>query len=93
MKLGWDSRTGLEWRLSAWKSLDDPSPGELTYVIQHNNYPEVVIKNGSEKYFRMSPWNGHNYSGIPELKASQVFNYSFVSNKEEVYYICVCPLT
>uniref|UniRef100_A0A2N9E4V7 non-specific serine/threonine protein kinase n=1 Tax=Fagus sylvatica TaxID=28930 RepID=A0A2N9E4V7_FAGSY len=77
------SRTGLEWRLSAWKSPDDPSPGELTYAIQHNNYPEVVMKKGSEKYFRTSPWNGHGYSGIPELKANQVFNYSFISNKEE----------
>ena len=87
MKLGWDSRTGLEWRLSAWKSPNDPSPGELTYAIQHNNYPEVVMKKGSEKYFRTGPWNGHGSSGIPELKANQIFNYSFVSNKDEVYYI------
>uniref|UniRef100_A0A2N9H741 Receptor-like serine/threonine-protein kinase n=1 Tax=Fagus sylvatica TaxID=28930 RepID=A0A2N9H741_FAGSY len=50
------SRTGLEWHLFAWKSPDDPSPGELTYAIQHNNYPEVVMKKGSEKYFRTSPW-------------------------------------
>ena len=70
IKLGWDWRTSLEWSLSAWKSSDDPSPGELTYDIQHNNCPEVVIKNGSEKYFRTSPWNGHGYSGIPELKAN-----------------------
>jgi hypothetical protein len=87
MKLGWDSRTGLEWRLSAWKSPDDPSPGELTYAIQHNNYPELVMKKGSEKYFRTGPWNGHGYSGIPELKTNPVFNYSFISNKEEVYFI------
>ena len=87
MKLGWDSRTGLEWRLSAWKSPDDPSPGELTYGTQHNNYPELVMKKGSEKYFRTSPWNGHGYSGIPELKANQVYNYNFISSKEEVYYI------
>uniref|UniRef100_A0A2N9F9S6 Bulb-type lectin domain-containing protein n=1 Tax=Fagus sylvatica TaxID=28930 RepID=A0A2N9F9S6_FAGSY len=64
MKLGWDSRTGQEWRLSAWKSPDDPSPGELTYAIPHNNYPELVMKKGSEKYFRTGPWNGHVYSGV-----------------------------
>jgi hypothetical protein len=45
------------------------------------------MKKGSEKYFRSSAWNGHGYSGVPELKANQVFNYSFVSNKDEVYYI------
>jgi hypothetical protein len=87
MKLGWDLRTGLEWRLSAWKSPDDPSPGELTYGIEHHNYPELVMKKGSEKYFRTGPWNGLGYSGVPELKANPVFNYSFVSNKDEVYYI------
>uniref|UniRef100_A0A2N9HE29 non-specific serine/threonine protein kinase n=1 Tax=Fagus sylvatica TaxID=28930 RepID=A0A2N9HE29_FAGSY len=31
-----------------------------------------------------SSWNGHGYSGIPELKANRIFNYSFVSNKDEL---------
>uniref|UniRef100_A0A2N9IZ71 non-specific serine/threonine protein kinase n=1 Tax=Fagus sylvatica TaxID=28930 RepID=A0A2N9IZ71_FAGSY len=87
MKLGWDLRTGQEWRLSAWKSPEDPSPGELTFGIELNNYPGIVMKKGSEKYFRSSSWNGHGCSGIPELKANRIFNYSFVSNKDEVYYI------
>ena len=87
MKLGWDLRTGHEWRLSAWKSPEDPSPGELTCGIELNNYPGMVIKKGSEKYFRSSAWNGHGYSGIPELKANRIFNYSLVSNKDEAYYI------
>uniref|UniRef100_A0A2N9GRA8 Bulb-type lectin domain-containing protein n=1 Tax=Fagus sylvatica TaxID=28930 RepID=A0A2N9GRA8_FAGSY len=34
MKLGWDLRTGQEWRLSAWKSPEDPSPRELTFGIR-----------------------------------------------------------
>uniref|UniRef100_A0A2N9HCP4 non-specific serine/threonine protein kinase n=1 Tax=Fagus sylvatica TaxID=28930 RepID=A0A2N9HCP4_FAGSY len=79
MKLGWDSRIGLEWRLSAWKSPDDPSPGELNYGIEHNNYPEAAIKNGTEKYFKTGPWNGLGYNGVPTLKANPVYNYSFVS--------------
>jgi hypothetical protein len=87
MKIGWNSRNGLEWRLSAWKSPDDPSPGDLTYGIENHNYPELVMKKGSEKYFRTGPWNGHGNSGLPELKANSVFKYDFVSNKDEVYYI------
>ncbi|GMY31652.1 G-type lectin S-receptor-like serine/threonine-protein kinase At4g27290 isoform X1 [Fagus crenata] len=87
MKLGWDLKTGLERRVSAWKSPEDPSPGELTTGIELNNYPGIVTKKGSEKYFRSSAWNGLGFSGLPELKANQVFNYSFVSNKDEVYYI------
>jgi hypothetical protein len=86
MKLGWDSRTGLEWRLSAWKSPDDPSLGELNYGLEQNNYPKVIMKKGTEKYFRTGPWNGYGHSGVYE-KANQVYNYSFVSSKDEVYYI------
>jgi hypothetical protein len=87
MKIGWNSRNGLEWRLSAWKSPDDPSPGDLTFGIENHNYPELVMKKGSEKYFRIGPWNGHGNSGLPELKANSVFKYNVVSNKDEVYYI------
>jgi hypothetical protein len=87
MKFGWDLRTGLERRISAWKSWDDPSPGELTWGIELHNYPETVVKKGSEKYFRTGPWNGVRYSGAPELKANPVFDFNFVSNKDEVYYI------
>uniref|UniRef100_A0A2N9FE92 non-specific serine/threonine protein kinase n=1 Tax=Fagus sylvatica TaxID=28930 RepID=A0A2N9FE92_FAGSY len=66
--------TTVEWRLSAWKSPEDPSPGELTFGIELNNYPGIVMKKGSEKYFRSSSWNGHGYSGIPEIKGQPVLN-------------------
>ena len=81
MKLGWDSSTGLEWHLSAWKSPDDPSPGELTYGIEHHKYSELVLKNGSEIYFRTGPWNGYGHNGVPDIR------YNFFSNKDKVYYI------
>ena len=86
MKLGWDLRNGLEWRLSSWKSPDDPSPGELTYVIEPHNYAELVMKKGSEKSFRTGLWIGHYFSGIPTLNINPLYSYSFVSNKDEVYY-------
>ncbi|KAH7546580.1 hypothetical protein FEM48_Zijuj01G0216000 [Ziziphus jujuba var. spinosa] len=31
MKLGWDLKIGLEWRLASWKSLDDPSSKDCTW--------------------------------------------------------------
>ncbi|XP_050261496.1 receptor-like serine/threonine-protein kinase SD1-8 isoform X2 [Quercus robur] len=87
MKLGWDLGTGLEKRLTEWKSLDDPSPGEMSWGIELNNYPELVMKKGSEKYFRSGPWNGIFFSGMPELQATPLFNYTFVSNKDEVHFM------
>ncbi|KAH7522702.1 hypothetical protein FEM48_Zijuj07G0166600 [Ziziphus jujuba var. spinosa] len=48
MKLGWDLKTGLQRRLVSWKSSDDPFPGDLTWEIDINNYPEPVMFRGSE---------------------------------------------
>ncbi|KAH9728997.1 hypothetical protein KPL70_009227 [Citrus sinensis] len=34
MKVGWDLKTGLERRLTSWKSSNDPSPGDLILKIE-----------------------------------------------------------
>ena len=83
MKLGWDLRTSLERHLTEWKSLDDPSPGEMSWGIELHNYPELVMKKGSQKYFRSGPWNGNSFSGMTVLK--DTLPYNFFSNKDEVY--------
>lgn len=87
MKLGWDLRTLLNRRLSAWKSFDDPSPGELSTGIELDAYPQAVMLKGTRKFFRGGPWNGLRFSGAPELKKNPVFDFNFISNQDEVYYI------
>nr|POF24510.1 g-type lectin s-receptor-like serine/threonine-protein kinase [Quercus suber] len=88
MKLGWDLRTGLERRLTAWKSPDDPSPGELSLGIVLHNYPEIVMKNGSKIYCRGGQWNGIRFSGGPGgSKTNPVHNFTSVSNKDELYFM------
>ncbi|KAK4576400.1 hypothetical protein RGQ29_027098 [Quercus rubra] len=86
MKLGWDLRIGLDRRLTAWKSPDDPSPGELSWGFERHSYPELVMMKGSQKHFRSGPWNGNFFSGMPELQATPLYNFTFVSNKDEVYF-------
>ncbi|KAF3657997.1 hypothetical protein FXO38_13450 [Capsicum annuum] len=73
--------------LSSWRNSDDPSPGELSNGIELHEYPQAVIWKGSRKYFRGGPWTGDKSSGAPELRVNPVFDYSFISNKNEVYYI------
>ncbi|KAF3454013.1 hypothetical protein FNV43_RR04456 [Rhamnella rubrinervis] len=53
MKLGWDLRTGLEWRFSAWKNPADPCPGEFTYGIEKgiHTYPEAYVWKGTANYY------------------------------------------
>nr|XP_023913994.1 receptor-like serine/threonine-protein kinase SD1-8 [Quercus suber] len=87
MKVGWDLRTRFERRLTAWKSPDDPSPGELSWGVELHEYPEIVMKKGSGEFFRTGPWNGLSFSGAPEIRSTAVYNFSFVSNKDEVYFI------
>ncbi|OMP04568.1 hypothetical protein COLO4_09514 [Corchorus olitorius] len=87
MKIGWDLRINLSRRLAAWKNPDDPSPGDLTYGVELEGNPEMVIRKGSQKYYRSGLWNGEGFSGTPNLRNNPVFSYDFVWNEEEVYYI------
>ncbi|KAK4255679.1 hypothetical protein QN277_008651 [Acacia crassicarpa] len=86
MKIGWDLRNGLNRRLTAWKSPEDPSPGDFSWGIETYNYPESVMNKGNKKYYRPGPWNGLYQSGAPELKPNSLFDYNFVSDQNEVYY-------
>ncbi|KAL1119017.1 hypothetical protein V6Z11_D01G075100 [Gossypium hirsutum] len=87
MKIGIDLRTGLHRRLAAWKNWDDPSPGDLTYGVELEGTPEMVLRKGSEKFYRSGLWNGDGFSGTPNLRSNPIFDYDFVWNENEVYYI------
>ncbi|XVF77712.1 hypothetical protein PTKIN_Ptkin14bG0069000 [Pterospermum kingtungense] len=87
MKLGYDLRTGFHRRLSAWKNSDDPSPGDLTFGVELRGTPEMVLRKGSEKYYRTGLWNGIGFCGAPNFRSNPIFDYDFVWNEEEAYYI------
>ncbi|XVF77698.1 hypothetical protein PTKIN_Ptkin14bG0067900 [Pterospermum kingtungense] len=87
MKIGYDLRTCLNRRLSAWKNSDDPSPGDLTYGIELQGNPQVVVRKGSEKYYRTGLWIGNKFSGSPDHRSNPIFDYDFVWNEKEVYYM------
>ncbi|PON46980.1 S-locus glycoprotein [Trema orientale] len=90
MKIGWDLRRNLTRYLSAWKSIDDPCNGDFTYRVELDarlhTYPEVVIREGSAKFYRAGAWNGIGFTGSPELRPNPVFDYGFVHSDDEVYY-------
>ncbi|XP_031119297.1 G-type lectin S-receptor-like serine/threonine-protein kinase At4g27290 isoform X1 [Ipomoea triloba] len=87
MKYGWDLRAGLNRRITSWKNSDDPSPGALSAGLDLHRYPESVIWKNSRKYYRGGPWNGLRFSGGPELRPNPVFDFKFVSNQDEAYYM------
>ncbi|XP_027922446.1 G-type lectin S-receptor-like serine/threonine-protein kinase At4g27290 [Vigna unguiculata] len=86
MKLGWDLKKGIERKLRAWKSWDDPSSGNLTWGMLLSSYPELVLKKGSVEYHRSGPWNGAGFSGQPVLRITPIVDTKFVNDSDEVYY-------
>ncbi|XP_028785237.1 G-type lectin S-receptor-like serine/threonine-protein kinase At4g27290 [Neltuma alba] len=87
MKLGWDLRTGLNRRFTAWKNWDDPSFGDLTDELVLHNYPEDVVRQGTTEYIRSGPWNGVRFSGISHATNNPLHEGEFVWNKDEVYFV------
>ncbi|GLT56120.1 hypothetical protein SLA2020_291910 [Shorea laevis] len=70
MKFRWNLRTSLNRQLSAWQTPDDPCPGDLTYVIETNNFPDFVMWKGTRKYYRTGEW--HRNEWCTPLEAQSV---------------------
>ncbi|KAL5549049.1 hypothetical protein UlMin_004280 [Ulmus minor] len=89
MKLGWDLKKRLNRRLSAWKSFEDPCPANFTYGVElePNKTPEVYIRKNETKYYRSGPWNGLRFSGVPEQMNNSLYDFNFVNNDDEAYYM------
>ncbi|GMH05378.1 hypothetical protein Nepgr_007218 [Nepenthes gracilis] len=86
-KLGWNLTTGVNLYLTSWTSVDDPSSGPFTFKIDPHGDPEFYLWNGDSKIIYVSgPWIGHRFSGVPEMKSSTSFNFSFLANEDEIYY-------
>ncbi|KAG1368210.1 Receptor-like serine/threonine-protein kinase SD1-8 [Cocos nucifera] len=86
MKLGWNLKTSLNRYISSWKSFDDPSPGSYSFRMDPHGSPELFLYRESTKIHASGPWNGLQFSGIPQLKPNEFFRFSFISTQDEVYY-------
>ncbi|XP_060199264.1 G-type lectin S-receptor-like serine/threonine-protein kinase At4g27290 isoform X2 [Lycium barbarum] len=89
MKLGKNLKTGHEAYLSAWKNVDDPTPGEITLHIDPTGYPQALIRRGTKVSGRAGSWNGLRWSGEPTPPVqvqNRTYALQFVFNKEEVSY-------
>ncbi|QHO32409.1 G-type lectin S-receptor-like serine/threonine-protein kinase [Arachis hypogaea] len=93
MKVGWDLKRGLEWRITSWKSPNDPAPGDFSWGLVLNEYPDFYMK-GRTRLNRFGPWNGLYFSGFRDQNPSSVYEFTYVtsydakfpSNKDEIYY-------
>ncbi|MED6115016.1 hypothetical protein PIB30_086136 [Stylosanthes scabra] len=87
-KFGRNLVTGLNRYLSSWKSSDDPSPGRYNSEVDVHGFPQMFIRDGTVKRYRVGSWNGVQFSGrAPQWKKTTIFRINFVVTEEEVYYI------
>ncbi|XP_020589357.1 receptor-like serine/threonine-protein kinase SD1-8 [Phalaenopsis equestris] len=86
MKLGWNLKTGLESKLTTWKSSDDPSNGDYTFSLDVRGAPEFFLRHGTQPVYRNGPWTGFQFSGEPEMTANSYVSFDFISNGDEIYY-------
>ncbi|KAM3714650.1 hypothetical protein ACB098_01G353300 [Castanea mollissima] len=86
MKIGWDSASGLDRYLTAWKSPEDPAQGEFSVVLDRRGLPQVVCMQGDKIKGRPGSWNGLYFTGKPWLRPDPLFEYEFVMNEKAVYY-------
>ncbi|KQK14050.1 receptor-like serine/threonine-protein kinase SD1-8 [Brachypodium distachyon] len=89
MKLGIDFRTGLDRRMSSWRGAEDPSsPGEYTFRLDPRGSPELFLYRWSARTYGSGPWNGYQFTGVPNLKSNGLLSFRFVSAPgEEAYYM------
>ncbi|GMJ02218.1 hypothetical protein HRI_003891000 [Hibiscus trionum] len=60
---------------------------KLTYGVVLEGSPEMVLRKGLEKYSLSGLWNDNEFSGAPYYKSNLIFEYDFVWNENEIYYI------
>ncbi|XAR56613.1 Non-specific serine/threonine protein kinase [Bertholletia excelsa] len=87
MEFGWKNSTGLDQFIWSRKNPDDPTPGDYTYRMDHNGFPEYFLMKGSDKQFRSGPWNGLSFSGMSSLSSNSIHNCTFVLNQKEKYFV------
>uniref|UniRef100_A0A2N9FI78 Bulb-type lectin domain-containing protein n=1 Tax=Fagus sylvatica TaxID=28930 RepID=A0A2N9FI78_FAGSY len=73
---------------------DEKNGNSEDYLWQSFDYPadtllprEAYFFQGTVKYYRTGPWNGIGYSGLPGIKPNPMFNFTFVYNQDEVYFM------
>ncbi|CAN6341494.1 unnamed protein product [Urochloa humidicola] len=88
MRLGVDFAAGKNMTLTAWSSPSDPSPGPVVAAMATSGDPEVFIWNGGTKVWRSGPWDGVQFTGVPDTVTykSLGFSFRFVNNGQEATY-------
>uniref|UniRef100_A0A0E0KVN9 non-specific serine/threonine protein kinase n=1 Tax=Oryza punctata TaxID=4537 RepID=A0A0E0KVN9_ORYPU len=89
MRFGNNPQTGAEWSLTSWRAPSDPATGDYRRVLgMRGPLPDSVLWRRATNKYRMGPWNGLWFSGVPEMESySPLFTNQMVVKPDEVAYV------
>ncbi|TQD99642.1 hypothetical protein C1H46_014778 [Malus baccata] len=87
MKLGMNFKTGQNWTLFSWLSDQVPEPGAFKLGVDPGAADQLVIWRRGDVYWTSGVWKNGSFRGSPELtRRVDLFEFTFVSSKEEKYF-------
>ena len=78
---------GKKWSLVSWRSVEDPSPGGFSMELDPGGTLQIIIMQGSTRYWTSGMWDGEIFAMIPEMNSNRAYKISnFFSEKIESYF-------
>ncbi|XAR66356.1 Non-specific serine/threonine protein kinase [Bertholletia excelsa] len=73
---------------TAWRSADDPSPGQYSMGIDPRGPPQIVIWDGSRRRWRSGQFDGIIFTGVPNMPAIFSSGFRLLSEEDgDMYFI------
>jgi hypothetical protein len=88
-KFGLDKVTGLNRVIVSKKSLADPAAGLYCLELDPTGANQYVLEfcNSSIVYWSTGEWNGQFFNSIPEMSGRTLFDFKFINNNQEKYFV------
>ncbi|XP_062106211.1 G-type lectin S-receptor-like serine/threonine-protein kinase At4g03230 isoform X2 [Humulus lupulus] len=85
-KIGYNKTSKTREILTSWKNSEDPAPGLFSVQLDQVENSVVILWNRTKISWTSGRWDGHIFSGIPEMKRSGENSlFTFVSDENESY--------
>ncbi|KAK9062382.1 hypothetical protein SSX86_019568 [Deinandra increscens subsp. villosa] len=87
-KISYDKRTRTKKLLTSWKSTEDPAEGLFSLELDPVGAQYLIKWNKTTQYWTSGSWNEKDklFTLAPEMRLNYIYNFSYVSNKNESYF-------
>ncbi|CAI0467909.1 unnamed protein product [Linum tenue] len=84
--------TAEPFRLNAWKSAADPSPGEFTASFLLQTPPQATIWRNQTTYWRSGPWDKARFTNIPDMDTDYQSSLTLLDDLDQgLVYLSLSP--